>query len=312
MRKFIALLFIFSLQFSGISPGNAIGDAKSMFTWSEDGFKIEIFLENLSRPTSIPYDGAYHAVFLKGDRVRYSVFFSVDTKAAVWRDVKTYLNDHYPGEKTIELYADANLSLLVGNVEISKPSIAFNYLTNSFFPPEDSEGEFTLGANTEIILNSLTVDVEWASKDSSGDVDADSFKFWDVIQPSKTDPMYLYKFEKKIPQYLSYPILPKMSLAHGSFKLAISATSYLPVKINSLAPLTCRTEGNYVILVKSGNCKLLFRQEGNDAYEAIPDQVISFLVLPGTTKSILCENFFRMIEVSGKTAKCPTGFKRTS
>lgn len=315
MRKsiscFATFLLVVAAQFSFLSPSYGISDARTVFIWSDYGFKVQITLENRTRPTSIQTMEGSQALFLKGDRVHYKIVVSADPSVPMWQEISTMLKKRYPNNKTIELSAYMDFVLKSGGVSLFAPRANYDRLTNTFNINDDLEGEFIMNANNELVLDSLLVDVSWASQDSTGNVDSEVYQQWQIISPSPADPFYLYHFDKKIAQIIGFPIVPKLSLSHASITIPLVSSSKLPVTATSLTPSVCGAESKYVIFNKVGNCKILVRQPGNDIFEAAPEKLISFSIVRNNTKSIVCSNFFRMIEVAGKNAKCPSGFDRS-
>ena len=79
-------------------------------------------------------------------------------------------------------------------------------------------------------------------------------------------------------QTIDFPELPDRTLGDAPFGVAATASSGLPVRIDSRTPNICAISGNAATLLASGICTLVAEQGGNDTYNSAT-AIQSFAVL---------------------------------
>ena len=68
-----------------------------------------------------------------------------------------------------------------------------------------------------------------------------------------------------------------ITLANSPLTMSATASSGLPVRLESTSPAVCATDGASVILLASGTCAILFRQPGSDDYFEGTAQAVAYI-----------------------------------
>jgi hypothetical protein len=71
-------------------------------------------------------------------------------------------------------------------------------------------------------------------------------------------------------QIITFAELPNRALADSPFTVQATASSNLPVMLESLTPAVCTLSGNSVTLVAAGTCSIRASQPGNAAFNPAP------------------------------------------
>lgn len=86
----------------------------------------------------------------------------------------------------------------------------------------------------------------------------------------------------KLAQTISFAALANQAFGAAPFAVGATATSNLPVTIDSLTTAVCTVSGNTVTLVAAGTCTLAASQPGDDIYAAAATVTQSFSVTSGS------------------------------
>ena len=80
------------------------------------------------------------------------------------------------------------------------------------------------------------------------------------------------------PQSISFTPIPRHALGANQFTITVTASSGLPVSLNSTTSSICQVSGNTVFLTATGTCSITATQPGNAEYAAAPAVVQTFTV----------------------------------
>lgn len=134
-----------------------------------------------------------------------------------------------------------------------------------------------------------------------GKVETTSFRTSKDVAPEPVE-----KVEQNI---MIYSEFPEVNVSQKFVTYEVSATSGLDVLARSDSPSVCTVDAEQIKLLKSGKCKVVFTQSGDDDFLAAPDELIEFNV-KSSAQTITCIKGKTSKKISGINPKCPAGYKK--